>query len=254
MMWDGRTLGWLMAVAWLTLAGGGLACRGNRAGEFEEIKPIQLDLDSRSIAMLDLRFPEASVTLVRAEAGDPLRVEGALRILSSDEATARLRASQLEPDLKLGAYTLLSLPPAQDDFAYEASFTIALPPGINLRLTMGAGNVFWELPLPQKTSVEVGRGVVVFSLPGETAAEVIAETNMGNVTVEGFAQIQGEVRRELVYAEYDSTLGDADQARGRQLEIRVNTGRISLTGDAERTLPEDEPLAPEDSPAEAPVP
>ena len=77
-------------------------------------------------------------------------------------------------------------------------------------------------------------------LPARARAEVQAESNRGDVTLEGFAKMNGEVRKQLMYSEFRGTLGEPVRGMARintpQLELRVNSGTITLHGEADRSM------------------
>lgn len=218
------------AATMLVLAGI-LGCGGGGGLNHEAQSPeITHALDAADIRQLDLRFQDGEIVLSQSE-DERFTVGGTITVRADDGATAKLKAAQADLVITSGKFTLLTLPPNTPDVEYKVAFEIGIPRNVDLRVIVpGMGNVAGQFELPAKTEIQVGSGTVELNLPRDTSARLSLQSNQGGVAVEKFEVQSGEVRRQLIYSEFNGSVGRMGTLSGKSLNVSVNIGDITVRG------------------------
>lgn len=224
-----RWASWALLVTAL-LVGSFIACGGGQSLEFQAEKPISRVIPAAETEMLDLRFRTGSIRINPCDT-DEIKVEGKVYVSTTDQATAKLKSEEVDIQATPpGKVTILDLPESTDGIEYEIELDIAVPRDIDLRVVLGSGDVETNLELPNRTDVQLGSGGIKVNLPKDFSAQINAKSNMGDVTVEGFETKTGEVRRQLIYSEFNGAVG-TEWLGGKKVELSVNSGSILIQGD-----------------------
>lgn len=239
------------------LWGAGLACvvmltaacdKASNAGEFIQTVPLEATIDASDVLILDLRMPQGSIEIEQAE-GDTIEISGMLDVTCSDEATGRLKASKAGVEWTEGRVCIVTLPDPGEEATYEIDLLIKIPRNVNLRILLESGPIEANIELPAKVDCQVGSGSVYFSIPRSTSARIDAKTNSGNISIEGFETMSGKVRRQLMYADFDGSIGRQGGLGGKRLEVHVNRGEIVI-----EAREEEDDVEGSESPQPNPVP
>lgn len=224
-----RWMAWGLLVAGLMVSSF-LACGGRHGLEFQAEKPVSKHIDGSGVSMIDLRFHTGSIRFTQSPTKE-ISVEGKIYINTTDQATARLKAEQVDLEVSStgGRYVLVQLPEKEEDSNYEVELNVAIPKGVDLRLSLGSGEIESAINLPKKTDIQVGSGAVRINLPKETSAQIMAKNNMGDITVDGFDTQSGKVQRQLIYSEFNGAVG-TEWLAGNKLDLSVSSGSIVIQG------------------------
>lgn len=208
----------------------GAGCKGEGKRQFEASRAINHTLNAAETRLLDLRFGAGALRIEQTDLPQ-IMIAGTIRVRTTDNDAAQLRAGALDVEITAGRFTMLTLPEAPAGFEYEIDFTLTVPRNLNLRVVLGSGSVAGNFALPMMTDLQVGSGNIELRLPKNTSAFIHAESNVSEeLAIEGFERLTGQPVRQLTHVEFNGSVGLPMTLVGSRVEARVNAGRIAIRG------------------------
>jgi hypothetical protein len=218
----------------------------------EEVREASLAVEiPPSTESLRIELPAGRLTLRQGEPGR-LLVDGVIVVAGRDQASASAAADRSALRVELaedenpradrgdasegaglreevrGRRAILSLD-APARARPRAEIRVTIPPGLDLDVSISAGELFAELAgPPRRIRIDLAVGNARLRLPASTSASITAGAQAGSVEVEGFRNVGSASQPHLAGATYIGTIGAPEESASVQIEAHTGMGNLRI--------------------------
>ena len=160
-----------------------------------------------------------------------IEVEGTVAIKRHKRERLERALAKLELKVEAGDTISLSLPMSDNGKDYKIDLTVRVPRDLDLAVEMNVGKLNLDIEAPSRARVDLNIGELTVVMPRNTAAQIDARVNIGDLDVRGFDhKSRAWNEKRLLGAKFEGTLGDVDMAKAHQFNAKVNIGEVSIVG------------------------